>query len=472
MTEPIKLNMESNISRILQIRIPKVSDVGYVDETYTSATESYLSRMDTTDKIIIDNLMDDSTRKVNSEVLIRDAGAENSIIGTSTAIRIKEPIPTSEKTLYNFANIIHDDGKNVFLIDYTQGNNRIHIQHSSGSYSTFMDDGSYIFKATPRGINDITHTTIVKGDIKLLTSRSNIQKIGEHLVIDVDSDYSIKSASLSQIVGGNSNIGVGGDSFEDVGATKEIKASAFNVNTKDGLLFQGKTFAVTGGEHFVLASGNTGSIVTGLLNVSVTSSYLENTMGKRTITAEGIDISAGTGPIQIGGGGNVTINASGLLYEKIDNGVIQAADLTVAKKTDITLGGYELNITTGNIAMDVATLGNLSMNTLLGSTSIGSTVGLGALDISIAGETKISNLLGSVKINEAGLIAIKSPATSLKAELDLILDELNILCTNIAALTVIYALGTTSVPVNAPAFIQNQLNFTAAKARLLTLFEP
>jgi len=461
------LDRESSISRFLQIRVPSVNSDGTVSSGYTTESESAVSRMDTTDKDIIDNLTKATITK--NYLYNQNYDVFDFLNNSKEGIEIKEDLPASDKTLYNKAFAVFDKDKMSMLFDYSGDaeSKRIHLHHPKGSYWTINGDGSYIEKYVGGFksfiLNDMSQ--MVRGKYNLL-SRSDIN-------IETRKNLSTTAIESFTVLAGSDYKLIGGGSFEDITGTKNIASKGFYVDSKSLITLKSGDVILDAKDGVRIRGGNI-SFEAGLIDFDIGSNLTQTVAGSFELGGGSL-ILAGSDNLSISSGGNATFTTIGYSKEIINNSPPYTSLDTYGKEIKVTLGGYKVDVNLGNITMNTLA-GNVDVSTILGNVDVGTKAGnvsistlLGNVETTtLLGSAKMGNAIGSVTVNPIGLGNIKSATGDLKGFLMDLMLKIDTFITTFDSHNHIAPLGPTSPPV-LPAIADHLAFNIEMKAKLLLL---
>lgn len=137
------------------------------------------------------------------------------------------------KPVYPHNKVIETPSGHTIEIDDTQGAERLHVRHKSGSFTEFHTDGTVVHKAkkdkyTFVYANEFIH---VDGNVNMVVNGNVSQIIGGNLKQQVDGNWQINvSGSWKCTVGGSANIQVGGSTKVQSGGQYTNKASRISLN--------------------------------------------------------------------------------------------------------------------------------------------------------------------------------------------------------------------------------------------------
>ena len=170
-----------------------------------------------------------------SETEIEKSLKENQTKGVSTASSKTwdEPESKNSKAKYPYNNVLETEAGHTIQIDDTEGNERIHIYHKSGSYIEMREDGSVIIKST----NDIYNIssgnfkesiaaksdTTINADQSVLVGGSLTESIGKDETKEISGQYDLS-------IGKSSSISISMSGLYECGAVNEIKGKIIKLN--------------------------------------------------------------------------------------------------------------------------------------------------------------------------------------------------------------------------------------------------
>ena len=170
-----------------------------------------------------------------SETEIEKSLKENQTKGVSTASSKTwdEPESKNSKAKYPYNNVLETEAGHTIQIDDTEGNERIHIYHKSGSYIEMREDGSVIIKSA----NDIYNIssgnfkesiasksdTTINADQSVLVGGSLTESIGKDETKEISGQYDLS-------IGKSSSISISMSGLYECGAVNEIKGKIIKLN--------------------------------------------------------------------------------------------------------------------------------------------------------------------------------------------------------------------------------------------------
>jgi hypothetical protein len=132
--------------------------------------------------------------------------------------KVEEPYDNYKKGKYTKNKVLETSSGHVIEIDDTEGNERIHIFHKSGSLIEMLPDGKIVIKS----LNNTYE--IVNGDRKTHITGNSIEFIDSDIKRETHGSETIK-------IGGNVSFEIGGSlSFKTGGATNFHSGGAFSVS--------------------------------------------------------------------------------------------------------------------------------------------------------------------------------------------------------------------------------------------------
>ncbi len=203
--------------------------------------------------------------------------------------------------------------------------------------------------------------------------------------------------------------------FDAVGVL-ELNSSAGIISIGNDAIAQNINLGTAGQRTITVGNGTgTTSVVvdcgTGALNLGVNATEHTSTLGSVT-TASATTVQAGTGALIVNGGGDVTIDAAGVLELNSSAGIIGIGNDAVAQNINLGTGGAARDITIGNITGTTT----LALNSGTGGITATST---GAGDITLASGDQ-------VLIDGAGSVEINSSASTINLGNDAVAQAINI----------------------------------------------
>ena len=202
-------------------------------------------------------------------------GAIKSISASVSTIPVNEPVPTSEKAEYGKVFVFDTKSGHVLLVDETEGNKRILIQHANGSYDSMTDLGDKIEKAKK------DKYVFVLGNMIVNIGSDKVEIVSGSTTVEID-------GSRSEKIGGHSHVDVSEDDLKKIGGDRVLQAAGDVSNTAGGGI----------GEK---CSGNKDEDIGGDLKVEVNGKADVSINGKYVLEANKVDISGNQGAGQIYG---------------------------------------------------------------------------------------------------------------------------------------------------------------------------
>lgn len=379
-TDTDRIKDESTVSRHLQINIPKPD----LDGTFIKHPQ--ITRFDTNEKGIFDNLRTDEVTISNITVVMDEDDNFNVDVSTITHT-VTEITPTSNKSEYNKVYSLFDREGHVFFIDWTPDNVRTHLRHPSGTYWTIDNSGTYnekiendyisIIKNNRKLVVDKDDNTLVKVDQKL--------SVGRHRAVLVKGNQDTHIGSSSATV-------IGAEEFKSIGKDKKLlvrgnyisRVSGYKEDIVDGF------YVIKSTGRLLLESPDI-RIKTNSFNLNLNGSSIDSIGGKKEISAAAISLNS-LGNTLINSNGNLSVSIVGMSEEIIMGASVPPPP--IAKKITVAIGDYKVE----------TTLGQIILSALVNGVEIGNNIGM--LKVSVAGDVELTNPGGSVKVGSMGIVDV------------------------------------------------------------------
>lgn len=175
-------------------------------------------------------------------------GSPTVVSSGSTPTGISEPAPTPQKAIYGKIQTFQNGNQSGLILDETSGNERVILQHQSGSYDSTLPDGSKVDKSVKdrsvfvtsnsyRVINQ-NETSIISQDHTSQVNQNEKVKIGNNKSDNIQSDYSIN-------VGNNLTITVGSNGVITISGNGQINASGnITISASGNLSLSGSSISL------------------------------------------------------------------------------------------------------------------------------------------------------------------------------------------------------------------------------------
>ena len=194
----------------------------------------------------------------NNVISSRKNNLDKDIV-TATGIQWSEPYP-AYNPLYPYNQSIETESGHVFELDDTPRNERISMNHRSGTYWEMYPSGSKVEKVTK------SNYQIVMGD--------DFLHVMGHVFITVDSDAFIKVLGDVNLEAGNDlNAKVSGTMNLSVREALNIKASSLNMD------IAGDASLITGGKQYFSSQGD--------INMITGSAFRSSAIGNMDLKSDG-----------------------------------------------------------------------------------------------------------------------------------------------------------------------------------------
>lgn len=253
-------------------------------------------------------------------------------------VDIKEAKPTNNKSRYGFINVKETKSGHAMIMDDTPGNRRLVFQHTTGTYTSMLDNGDYNEKVVNNKymivekdlLSNIlgNSVNVVQGDTKY-ELRGNVYEVVDkekNVLIKSNKNEKIQGDSALQISGhsseyiiGNRNEKIENDKFSNVG-NNEVKTITNNKTTTVG-----NSTSIANGNKLNITNGNEINIENGLNPTLLDLSgniNLKNYLGNINISnylgnidiknGQSINIKTGNS-VDAQAGVSITIKAGGII---------------------------------------------------------------------------------------------------------------------------------------------------------------
>jgi hypothetical protein len=336
------------------------------------------------------------------------------------------PIPW--QAIYPYNHVHQTESGHVIEMDDTPNWERLHWYHRTGTFTEI-------------------HPVGIKVD-KIVNNYYNIILGAKYTHIEAG-DYTTVDGSQENYILGNRTDKVDGD------YNVAIKRGRFNVNNTLGAinLIAGK-MTLKASETLTLSANNVIIEKKSAQSSETTTGDEKKTVGGKLTHQTGSYSLNAQGSIGMQTGGGMTLNITDSINESIF-GVLPSMTMGYAKKTSATLGkiGMECtdNIVSGGIEMNLGLaglgasivlkpIGDIELNSVLGTTGITASALLGNIDLSSVvgsaqmssllstlklgsgGDASLQGLLGEVTVSSSGKIKVSGLIATLKEILDEIID--------------------------------------------------
>ena len=332
------------------------------------------------------------------------------------------------QAIYPYNHVHQTESGHIVEMDDTPNWERMHWYHRTGTFTEI-------------------HPVGIKVD-KIVNNYYDIILGARYTHIEA-SDYTTVDGSQENYIIGNRTDRVDGD------YSVAIKKGRFNVSNKTGAInLEASNMTISATENLTMTANNV--IIekkSAAASETTTGDEKKKVGGKLNVQTGAYSLNA-QGSLGLQAGGGLSINATDSINESIF-GVLPGVTLGYAKKTTATLGkiGMESsdNLVTGGIEMNlglsglgasialkplgdielnsmlgtsgitgIATLGNVDFSSVIGSVQMSSL--LSTLKLSPSGEASMQGLLGEVTVSSAGKVKVAGLISSLKEVLDELLD--------------------------------------------------
>ena len=361
MTNPTN-NKESNLSKHSQMRVP--------DDSGTFDAHEGVSIYDTND---IDLLTQISKDFVSKDQVILTENADGTTTFTKYPLNVTpilEPYPSSDESESTEVFVVVDDS-NIFFFDKTEGNERIHLKHKTGTYFTIHPDGSYVLKSQKN------YLQFVKGDYKLVVANTgnivtkkelNINS-GSHANFTFEGHHNLSvSGSFTQKTNGTVVLKSGSDrlSFVEGSDIEDIKGSKI-ITTGDSIILESKNAISLKAKEIKMTQGSS--------DVTYGGSSIETVMGAKSIGADLIEFTA-QNHLALVSTGDMNTSIGGVHKETIGGVSFNKPAEQTTKDVTILKGNYMIKLLLGDYDL-LAVAGKIALTSITGVDLISSAIRLG-----------------------------------------------------------------------------------------------
>ena len=293
--------------------------------------------------------------------------------------------------IYPYNHVHQTESGHVIEMDDTPGEERLHWYHRTGTFTEIHPVGIKVDKIVNNYYNIILgakYTHIEAGDYTTIDGSQENYILGNR-VDKVDGDYSIA-----------------------------VKKGRFNVSNPLGAInLQAANMTITADETLTLSANNVIIEKKSAKSSETTTGDEKKTVGGKLTVQSGAYSLNAQGSIGLQTGGGMTLNVTDSINESIF-GVLPSMTMGYAKKTSATLGKIAMectdNLITGGIEMNLGLLGagasiaikpigDIELNSNLGTTGITGTALLGNIELSsVVGSAQMSSLLSTLKLGSGG----------------------------------------------------------------------
>jgi len=295
------------------------------------------------------------------------------------------------QAIYPYNHVHQTESGHVVEMDDTPNFERLHWYHRTGTFTEIHPVGIKVDKIVNNYYNIILgakYTHIEAGDYTTVDGSQENYILGNK-VDKVDGDYAIA-----------------------------IKRGRFNVNNTLGAinLIAGK-MTLKASETLTLSANNVIIEKKSAQSSETTTGDEKKTVGGKLTHQTGSYSLNAQGSIGMQSGGGMTLNITDSMNESIF-GVLPSLTMGYAKKTSATLGkigmectdnlvsgGIEMNLGLAGLGASIALkpLGDIELNSNLGTTGITASALLGNIDLSsVVGSAQMSSLLSTLKLGSGG----------------------------------------------------------------------
>ena len=295
------------------------------------------------------------------------------------------------QAIYPYNHVHQTESGHVVEMDDTPNFERLHWYHRTGTFTEIHPVGIKVDKIVNNYYNIILgakYTHIEAGDYTTVDGSQENYILGNK-VDKVDGDYAIA-----------------------------IKRGRFNVNNTLGAinLIAGK-MTLKASETLTLSANNVIIEKKSAQSSETTTGDEKKTVGGKLTHQTGSYSLNAQGSIGMQSGGGMTLNITDSMNESIF-GVLPSLTMGYAKKTSATLGkigmectdnlvsgGIEMNLGLAGLGASIALkpLGDIELNSVLGTTGITASALLGNIDLSsVVGSAQMSSLLSTLKLGSGG----------------------------------------------------------------------
>jgi len=167
--------------------------------------------------------------KFSDTLLGKKKAQETKGISTSTGVVWDQPETLNESTSYPDCTVIETKSGHIIEVDDTEGNERIHIHHNSGSFVELLPDGTFVMKSIKDRyeITDGDSMEVVQKNRYLTVHENAETKVvkNEDIAVGGDRTTIIDGKSTSTITG-NLNVESAAKITQKSGAAMTIESAA------------------------------------------------------------------------------------------------------------------------------------------------------------------------------------------------------------------------------------------------------
>ena len=298
--------------------------------------------------------------------------------------------------IYPYNHVHQTESGHIVEMDDTPNEERLHWYHRTGTFTEI-------------------HPVGIKVD-KIVNNYYSIILGAKYTHIEA-SDYTTIDGSQENYILGNRVDKVDGD------YAIAIKKGRFNVNNPLGAInLEAANMTIRADETLTLSANNVIIEKKSASASETTTGDEKKTVGGKLTHQTGSYSLNAQGSVGMQTGGGMTLNITDSINESIF-GVLPSMTLGYAKKTSATLGkigmectdnllsgGIEMNLGLAGVGASVAIkpIGDIELNSNLGTTGITGTALLGNIDFSsIAGNAQMSSLLSTLKLETSGAASMQ-----------------------------------------------------------------
>ena len=298
--------------------------------------------------------------------------------------------------IYPYNHVHQTESGHIVEMDDTPNEERLHWYHRTGTFTEI-------------------HPVGIKVD-KIVNNYYSIILVAKYTHIEA-SDYTTIDGSQENYILGNRVDKVDGD------YAIAIKKGRFNVNNPLGAInLEAANMTIRADETLTLSANNVIIEKKSASASETTTGDEKKTVGGKLTHQTGSYSLNAQGSVGMQTGGGMTLNITDSINESIF-GVLPSMTLGYAKKTSATLGkigmectdnllsgGIEMNLGLAGVGASVAIkpIGDIELNSNLGTTGITGTALLGNIDFSsIAGNAQMSSLLSTLKLETSGAASMQ-----------------------------------------------------------------
>ncbi len=331
-------------------------------------------------------------------------------------------------SIYPYNHVHQTESGHIIEMDDTPNEERLHWYHRTGTFTEI-------------------HPVGIKVD-KIVNNYYNIILGAKYTHIEA-SEYTTIDGSQENYILGNRVDRIDGD------YSIAVKKGRFNVDNPLGAInLEGSNMTIRADETLTLSANNVIIEKKSASNSETTVGDEKKSVGGKLTHQTGAYSLNSQGSVGMQTGGGMTLNVTDSINESIF-GVLPGMTQGYAKKTSATLGkiGMECtdNLLSGKIEMNLGTLGaganigikplgDIELNSNLGTTGITGTALLGNIDFSSVvgsaqmnsllstlklgsgGDASLQGLLGEVTVSTSGKVKVAGLISTLKEVLDEIID--------------------------------------------------